>query len=126
MPSPASLYRSFEEDLRELEQLDDPTLALGFLRPLYDHRGERDEALLADPTVKEHVLARAEAAGGDPALAALIFEAPRELRRALRRAARLLLGRRPSRRSGRRSSRGSPRRSPRPAAASRATVSTPT
>ena len=79
MPTPGSPYRSFEEDLRELEQFDEPTLALGFLRPLYDHRGERDEALLADPTVKEHVIARAKVAGGDPALAALIFEAPREL-----------------------------------------------
>jgi DNA-binding transcriptional ArsR family regulator len=79
MPSPASLYRSFEEDLHELEQLDDSTLALGFLRPLYDHRGERDEALLADLAVREHVLGRAELAGGDPELAALIFEAPRQL-----------------------------------------------
>jgi len=74
MPSPASPYRTFDEDLRELEQLDDSTLALGFLRPLYDHQGERDEALLADPAVREHVLARA-----DPELAALIFENPREL-----------------------------------------------
>src|SRR3954447_15629434 len=48
MPSPASPYRGFEEELGELVQLDDSTLALGFLRPLYDHRGERDEALLAD------------------------------------------------------------------------------
>jgi DNA-binding transcriptional ArsR family regulator len=79
MPSPASPYRSFEEDLRELEQLDETTLALGFLRPLYDHRGERDEKLLADPAVRNHVLSRAELAGGDPALAALIFEAPHEL-----------------------------------------------
>jgi hypothetical protein len=74
MPSPASPFRSFDEDLRELEQLDDSTLALGFLRPLYDHQGERDETLLADPAVREHVLARA-----DPELAALIFENPREL-----------------------------------------------
>jgi DNA-binding transcriptional ArsR family regulator len=79
MPSPASPYRTFEEDLRELEQLDDSTLALGFLRPQYDHRGERDETLLADPGVREHVVARAGALGGDPGLAALIFDAPREL-----------------------------------------------
>jgi DNA-binding transcriptional ArsR family regulator len=74
MPLPGSPFRSFEEDLRELEQLDDSTLALGFLRPVYDHRGERDETLLAEPHVREHVLARA-----DPELGALIFDDPREL-----------------------------------------------
>jgi len=79
MPSPASHYRGFEEDLRDLGQLDDSTLALGFLRPLYDHRGERDERLFGDPGVRAHVLAGAATLGGDPELASLIFESPREL-----------------------------------------------
>src|SRR3954454_19989034 len=42
-PSPGNEYGGFDEELRELEALDEATLALDFLRPLYDHRGERDE-----------------------------------------------------------------------------------
>jgi hypothetical protein len=41
MPSPAAGYHTFEDELQALEHLDEETLALGFLRPLYDHRGER-------------------------------------------------------------------------------------
>ena len=79
MPSPATLYGTFEEELRELEGLDDATLALGFLRPLWDHRGERDESLLEDDRVRDHVFRRTDELGGDAALARLIFEEPREL-----------------------------------------------
>jgi DNA-binding transcriptional ArsR family regulator len=87
VPSPATAYGTFEEELRELERLDDSTVALGFLRPLWDHRGERDEALLEQERVREHVARRAEYYGADAGLAGLIFESPREL---LRRFAELL------------------------------------
>jgi DNA-binding transcriptional ArsR family regulator len=80
-PSPAAGYRGFEEELQELERLDETTVALGFLRPLWDHRGERDETLLEDERVRRHVGTRTEALGADPELAGLIFESPRELAR---------------------------------------------
>jgi DNA-binding transcriptional ArsR family regulator len=79
MPSPATGYHAFEDELQALERLDDETLALGFLRPLYDHRGERDPELLEDERVREHVAARAQAVGGDLELAGLIFESPSAL-----------------------------------------------
>ena len=79
MSSPKTPYRSFEEDLHELESLDDPTLALGFLRPLWDHRGERDEQLLEDDRVRDHVAGRVSRLGADEQAASLIFESPREL-----------------------------------------------
>jgi DNA-binding transcriptional ArsR family regulator len=79
VPSPETGYRTFEEELAELDELDDATIALGFLRPLWDHRGERDEALLASAHVREHAVDRAAEYGADPELADLIFEAPREL-----------------------------------------------
>jgi DNA-binding transcriptional ArsR family regulator len=79
MPSPATGYHAFEDDLQALGQLDEETLALGFLRPLYDHRGERDPRLLEDRRVREHVAARVASIGGDVELATLIFESPSEL-----------------------------------------------
>src|SRR4029453_3320269 len=79
MPSPSSPFAGFDDELRELAELDETTLALGFLRPLWDHRGERDERLLRDARVREHVDRRAAVLGADPGLARLIFESPREL-----------------------------------------------
>jgi DNA-binding transcriptional ArsR family regulator len=79
MPSPAAGYHAFEHELQELEALDETTLALGFLRPLWDHRGERAATLLEDERVREHVDGRVESLGGDSGLARLIFESPREL-----------------------------------------------
>jgi DNA-binding transcriptional ArsR family regulator len=79
MPSPASSYRSFEEELSELEDLDEATLALGFLRPLWDHRGERDESVLEDEQVREHVRGRIRYLRADQELGELIFDEPREL-----------------------------------------------
>jgi DNA-binding transcriptional ArsR family regulator len=78
-PSPGSEYDGFDEELRELEALDEATLALDFLRPLYDHRGERDERLLEDAAVRERAFQRTEQLGGDPSLSRLIFEDPRQL-----------------------------------------------
>jgi DNA-binding transcriptional ArsR family regulator len=78
-PSPTTEYSGLDDELSELERLDEPTVALGFLRPLWDHRGERDEALLNDPRVREHVRKRANALRADAELAMLMFESPREL-----------------------------------------------
>ena len=36
VPSPDTVYATFEDELGNLERLDDPTVALGFLRPLWD------------------------------------------------------------------------------------------
>jgi DNA-binding transcriptional ArsR family regulator len=82
-PSPGSGFRDFDEELRELEAFDDTTLALGFLRQLWDHRGERDEALLADEHIRTDVLGRVTKAGGDAEAARLIFDDPRSLARRL-------------------------------------------
>jgi DNA-binding transcriptional ArsR family regulator len=78
-PTPAAGYRGLDEELHELEAFDEGTLALGFLRPLWDHAGERDEALLADETVRAHVRARSDELGADPEAARLIFEDPAAL-----------------------------------------------
>jgi DNA-binding transcriptional ArsR family regulator len=87
VPSPRTEYRTFDEELLDLDELDDGTIAFGFLRPLWDHRGDRDEALLESARVREHAAGRAEFYGSDPALADLIFDEPREL---LHRFVRLL------------------------------------
>ena len=79
MPSPATGYHTFEDELQALEHLDEETLALGFLRPLYAHRGERDPRLLEDERVREHVAGRVASIGGDVDLAALMFESPSRL-----------------------------------------------
>jgi DNA-binding transcriptional ArsR family regulator len=78
-PSPTSGYGTFEEELAALEELEDATIALGFLRPLWDHRGERDEELLEAPRVRVHAAARARHYRADAELAELIFDDPRAL-----------------------------------------------
>lgn len=77
-PSPDEGYSSFDDELERVQQLDDETLALELLRPLYDHAGRRDPELLRDAAVREQV--RASPA---PRLAELIFDDPRELTRLL-------------------------------------------
>ena len=77
-PSADEEYRSFEDELARIQRLDDRTLALELLRPLYDHGGRRDPALLDDERVRAYV--RESPA---PKLAELIFENPRELTRML-------------------------------------------
>jgi DNA-binding transcriptional ArsR family regulator len=73
-------FRTFEEELDELERLDDVTVALGFLRLLWDHGGRRDERLLAQARVRTHVTTRVEQEGGDAGAAQLMFDSPAELR----------------------------------------------
>ena len=77
-PSADEGYGSFEDELARMQMHDDETLALELLRPLYDHAGVRNVALLEDPGVRAHVR-------GSPAadVAQLIFEDPRELTRLL-------------------------------------------
>jgi DNA-binding transcriptional ArsR family regulator len=72
-------YRTFEAELADLRELDDTTVALGFLRPLWDHEGRRDAALLEDEAVRRHAAQRAEQDGADPVAARLVFESPNEL-----------------------------------------------
>jgi DNA-binding transcriptional ArsR family regulator len=77
-PSADEDYGSFEDELARMLRLDDRTLALELLRPLYDHAGDREPALLEDDEVRASV--RASPA---PPLAELIFDDPRELTRML-------------------------------------------
>ena len=78
-PSADGVYASFERELDDLAGGDELDLALGFLRPLYDHGGPRDRTVLDDPEVRRAVAERASALGASPALAGLLFERPREL-----------------------------------------------
>jgi DNA-binding transcriptional ArsR family regulator len=73
-PSPNEGYGSFEDELERIQLLDDETLALELLRPLYDHAGRREPALLRDEQVRAWV--RNSPA---PELAELIFDDPRRL-----------------------------------------------
>src|SRR5690348_14094774 len=81
MPLPSSPFRSFDEELRQLVEHDEATLAFGFLRPLWDHGGRRDERALGDSSVRDHVRRSVDELGADQELARLIFESPRELAR---------------------------------------------
>jgi DNA-binding transcriptional ArsR family regulator len=81
MPLPSSPFHGFDDELRQLAEYDDATLAFGFLRPLWDHGGRRDERTLDDPRVHEHVIRCVDELGADQELARLIFEDPRELAR---------------------------------------------
>ena len=77
-PSADEGYSSFEDELEWMQSHDDETLALELLRPLYDHAGRRDAALLHDERVRAYI--RESPA---PELAELIFDDPRGLTRML-------------------------------------------
>jgi len=81
-PPADSGFRSFEEELEHLEGLDGETLGLEFLRPLYDHEGRHDPALLADPAVRRLALEQSAFLGASPELTALVFDDPQALVRA--------------------------------------------
>jgi DNA-binding transcriptional ArsR family regulator len=85
MPNPSTAYAEFDAEAEALDRLDDETIALGFLRPLWDHRGLRDAALLADAEVRTGALANVRRLGGDDKLAELLFDRPRDLLRRFRR-----------------------------------------
>src|SRR5262249_20085353 len=77
----SSPFHGFDEELRQLAEYDDETLAFGFLRPLWDHGGRRDERVLVDPRVREQVDRNVGGLGADRELGRLIFDDPRELAR---------------------------------------------
>jgi DNA-binding transcriptional ArsR family regulator len=80
-PSPEAELRSFEEELAALTSRDETTLALEFLRPVYDHAGHRDARLLSRADVRREALANAAALGSGADVASLIFDDPRRLAR---------------------------------------------
>jgi len=77
-PSADEGFSGFEDELARMQRHGEETLALELLRPLYDHAGRRDAALLQDAAVRAYI--RESPA---PELAQLIFEDPRELTRML-------------------------------------------
>lgn len=79
--SPEDEFTDFEQDLRALAAQDAESLAFDFLRPLFDHGGSRDPALLEDAAVREHALGQCERHGASPELVALVFDDPGELGR---------------------------------------------
>jgi DNA-binding transcriptional ArsR family regulator len=81
LPAPDGGFDSFESELERLHALDLELIAFEFMRPLYDHGGDRDPAKLRDPSVRVQVERRARTVGGDPTLALLLFDDPGELRR---------------------------------------------
>jgi DNA-binding transcriptional ArsR family regulator len=79
LPSAHGDDLSFADELAALRALDPEQTAFEFLRPLWDHEGDRDPAKLRNPRVRAHVDLRATRMGADPQLAALIFDEPSEL-----------------------------------------------
>jgi DNA-binding transcriptional ArsR family regulator len=74
-------YRDFGEELRLFAGLDPTTLALEFLRPMWDHQGRRDPALLARDDVRSHVAKVGARMGASEALLDLLFDDAPELAR---------------------------------------------
>jgi DNA-binding transcriptional ArsR family regulator len=79
--SPEDEFSDFEQDLDALAGHAAETLAFDFLRPLYDHAGRREAALLDDENVRRHALGQCERHGASPELVSLIFDDPAELGR---------------------------------------------
>ena len=79
--SPEDEFSDFDQDLANLAGHDAETLALDFLRPLYDHAGKRDAKLLDDAEVRRHALGQCDRHGASPELVTLIFDDQAELGR---------------------------------------------
>ena len=62
-PSADAEFSDFEQDLELLRSHDPSTLALEFLRPLYDHGGKHDLALLANDAVRRQALEQSRQLG---------------------------------------------------------------
>jgi DNA-binding transcriptional ArsR family regulator len=78
-PEPGDDYATFPDELARMRALPPNVLAFAFVRPLYDHGGERDPATLANPAVREHMARRAAALGARPDLALLALDDPAAL-----------------------------------------------
>jgi len=78
-PAAGTGFLDLGAELDRIRGLAPELLAFEFLRPLYDDGGPPDPAKLADPGIRELALTRAREYGGDPELAALLFDAPSEL-----------------------------------------------
>ena len=74
-------FRSFDEEVELVRGLEAHEIGLEFLRPLFDHGGRRDAALLESAEVRAHVERVTRRSGGDVQLARLIFDDPLELAR---------------------------------------------
>lgn len=83
LPSAATGYDEFEDELARLRALRTDVLAFELLRSLYDHGGRRRPAprrVLVDPEVRARVLKRATELGYDPRGAVrLLFDDPETL-----------------------------------------------
>lgn len=71
---------SLEAEIARLRGQAVELVAFEFLRPLWDHGGDRDPRVLADPVLRRRVRRRVGALGGDPQLADLLFDDPATLR----------------------------------------------
>jgi DNA-binding transcriptional ArsR family regulator len=80
-PSPDTEFASFEEELDAFLALDPVLRAFDFLRPMWDHEGERDPAKLELPEARAAAVRNARRLGGDPELALLLFDDADELSR---------------------------------------------
>ena len=69
-----------ENEIARVRELAVELVAFEFLRPLWDHGGDRDPRVLADSVVRTRVRRRVGAIGGDPQLAELVFDDPATLR----------------------------------------------
>lgn len=74
-------FASFEDELARTLASTPSAVAFAFLRPIYDHGGRRRKELLSDDGVRRQALRRARELGGDPRVAALLFDDPKELAR---------------------------------------------
>jgi DNA-binding transcriptional ArsR family regulator len=81
LPSPETEFASFEDELEAFLRLEPELLAFEFLRPLWDHAGDRDPEKLRRPEVRATAERRARRLGGDPELALLLFDDVEELAR---------------------------------------------
>ena len=78
---PAGRTAGFGAELRRLQRLPSELVAFEFLRPMWDHGGDRDPAVFARDDVRAQVARRARATRSDPQLAQLLFDDADELRR---------------------------------------------
>jgi DNA-binding transcriptional ArsR family regulator len=77
---PTGVVDDFDEELERFRALPAELVAFEFLRPFWDHSGDRDPALLERKDVREHVARRVAVYGGEREHALLLFDHPEELR----------------------------------------------